>query len=139
LTFSGDGQYLAVAGCDGVLRLWDTTNWQPLPDVIGHAGTIWGLAASPDGRYLASAGSDGLVRMWDLRTRDKPRELRGHTDAVWGVAFRPDGRRLASVGRDGTVCIWDLDLLRQRWDRGGEGSSGRRGPVPGAGVLPSDP
>jgi WD40 repeat protein/serine/threonine protein kinase len=107
LTFSGDGQYLAVAGVDGVLRLWDTTNWQLLPELIGHAGPLWGVAGSPDGRYLASAGSDGTVRVWDLRTRGKPRELHGHTDAVWGVAFRPDGRRLASVGRDRTVLIWE--------------------------------
>jgi WD40 repeat protein/serine/threonine protein kinase len=111
VTFSGDGRYLAAAGCDGVLRLWDTTSWRRLPDLVGHAGTIWGLAGSPDGRYLASAGTDGTVRLWDLRTRDEVRVLRGHKDAVWAVAFSPDGRRLASAGRDRTMRIWDVGFL----------------------------
>ena len=112
LTFSGDGRYLAAAGIDSALKLWDTSTWQPLPDLPGHAGAVWDLAASPDGRFLGSAGSDGTIRLWDLRNRTERQVLRGHIDTVSGVAFSPDGRRLASAGRDRTLRIGDVRSLQ---------------------------
>ncbi len=108
LTFSGDGRYLASAGMDNAMKLWDTATWQPLPDLPVPSGAIWDLAASPDGRHLASAGSDGTIRLWDLRKRTEQGALRGHTDTVSGIAFSPDGCRLASAGRDRTVRIWNV-------------------------------
>jgi WD40 repeat protein len=111
LGFSGDGRYLVAGSIEGALYLWDTENWQQLPNLLGHAGPVWGLAASPDGRHLASAGSDGTIRIWDLHKRAEVHVLRGHTDAVWGVAFSPDGQRLASAGRDKTVRIWEVSVL----------------------------
>jgi WD40 repeat protein/serine/threonine protein kinase len=139
VAFSSDGQYLAAAGLDGRVRLWETASWQRLPDLTGHAGPVWGLAASPDGRHLASAGNDGTVRLWDLRTRTEVQALGGHTDAVWAVAFRPDGRRLASASRDRTVRIWDVDYPEER-RHGGPGDAKEAadggGHAAGAGSLP---
>jgi WD40 repeat protein len=126
VAYSGDGRYLVSASTVGPLHVWDTAGWQPLPDLKGHAGPVWGLAASPDGRHLASAGSDGTVRLWDVHERTEVFVLRGHTDAVWGVAFSPDGRRLASAGRDQTVRIWDVRFLAEQPRRGPAGAKAER-------------
>jgi eukaryotic-like serine/threonine-protein kinase len=70
MTFSPDGQTLAVGSPDGTIALWSlATPREPklryrLP---GHRGTTTTLAFDREGRRLASAGTDALVEVWDLR------------------------------------------------------------------------
>ena len=72
---SPDGDTLASAGDDGVVRLWGSRDGTPLGEMHSHDGTIWGVAFSPDARTLASAGSDGKVRLWNMRSRKPEGQL----------------------------------------------------------------
>ena len=65
LTFSPDGQLVAAAYSDHVIRLWALAAPQaPLAALPGHTDRITSLAFSPDGRVLASSSWDGTVREW---------------------------------------------------------------------------
>ena len=53
---SPDGHWLATAGRDGDVRLWDLTAVDPSANPIlleGHTGPIDAMAFSPDTRWLA--------------------------------------------------------------------------------------
>jgi WD40 repeat protein len=75
--------------------------------LVGHDGTVWGVAFSPDGRMLATASGDERARLWDPATGERLRTLAGHADAVLGVAFSPDGRMLATASGDNTARLWN--------------------------------
>lgn len=108
LAFSPDGQLLATASSDKIIRLWQTQGWDYLRALSGHTDDINALAFSPDGRRLASGAADLTVRLWDVGTGQPLSVLTGHTNRVNTVAFAPDGSLLASGATDNAVRVWDL-------------------------------
>lgn len=66
LAFSPDGAWLAAAGGDGSVRLWQGEGGSTPQVFPGHTGGATSLAFSPDGCWLASGGLDAAVRFWKL-------------------------------------------------------------------------
>jgi hypothetical protein len=76
LMVAPDGAWLASAGDDATVRIWDPRTGQPLHTLTHHTfatfnrwpSGVRALAVAPNGAWLASAGSDATVRIWDPRT-----------------------------------------------------------------------
>jgi len=120
LTFSPDGETLAVSDCDrieiaatcleGAIRFWDFIDGTFTDRYLGHAGIIWSLDYSPRGELLASGSQDNTIILWDTETgQPVGQRLTNHGGPVRRVAFSHDGEMLASGGFDNLVFLWDVD------------------------------
>jgi WD40 repeat protein/serine/threonine protein kinase len=109
VVFSPDGQRLASAGRDGMIRIRDAnpaSRGQELR-TLRHDDEVWSVAFSPGGQQIASTCFERTARLWDAATgavlHRLPLSSQGYL-----VAFSRDGQRLASISRDKTAQIWDV-------------------------------
>ncbi len=108
LAWSPDGKYIASAGHDKVIHIWDTTTGEVIHSYHGHTGIIWNLAWSPDSRSLISAGADEIVQIWEATTGYPLTSYTEHRGTIRAVAWSPKASQVASAGDDKTVKVWDL-------------------------------
>jgi WD40 repeat protein len=115
VTFSPDGDWMASAGYNTPIELWDVETWQVAQTFEGHTDRVFGIAFSPDSTRLASGSgmgpsdvSDFTVRLWDVESGRERHVLQGHRGDVHAVAFSPDGTLIASASIDYTVRLWDV-------------------------------
>ena len=129
MTVAPDGRWLATgggdieiranhgpAGCEThvrggrekVVRIWDTTTWQPAADLPDQAHPRAWSAWSPDGRRIFTGGSEQTtVRVWDTGTWTELRSLSDNSLEREALAVAPNGRTMATGGEDGVLRVWD--------------------------------
>jgi eukaryotic-like serine/threonine-protein kinase len=116
LAYSADGRFLASAGHDGHIRLWNGTGGQVavnLPSEEDSSAVVF----STDNRLVAAAlghpGGPGEVHVWSLDDTSKVRHSFKHTAAVLALALQPQGTLVATACEDKQVRLFDLTTSRE--------------------------
>jgi WD40 repeat protein/serine/threonine protein kinase len=116
IALSPTGDRLATGGHEGVVRVWNTSDWSStgIAVRVHEQGQteVQSIAFSPDGTILASASSRGVLRLWDSATGasigDPIVTPRSSRNRFQSVAFGPDGRLLAWTATDAQVRLLDV-------------------------------
>ena len=91
-----DGTWLASAGQDATVRIWDPATGAQRHTLTGHTNQVTQLVVAPDGTWLASAGRDATLRVWGPVTGQPVAAIRTTTPLIsltWtrsGLAARGD-------------------------------------------------
>jgi WD40 repeat protein len=109
VAISPDGKFVASAGVDNKVKLWNVADGSLVATLSGHYDGINALAFSPNGQWLASAGQDRNIKLWKVADGSLIRTL-ASTEFILSVGFSPDNQWLASGGGYSTnaLKLWRL-------------------------------
>jgi WD40 repeat protein len=106
------GQWLATAGDDHLVRVWNLTDGKLLQKLNAHTDWVRAIDYSPTGQVLASAGNDRQIIFWDAATGTKIDSFAVHEAAIAAIRFSHDGKLLAAVGFEEAVYLYDVATRR---------------------------
>ncbi|KAG9540193.1 WD40 repeat-like protein, partial [Aureobasidium melanogenum] len=133
MQFSRDGRYLAAAGQDKIIRVWEVIRTsedrkshaeesdinhrprlsapvfrqEPIQEYEGHTSTILDLSWSKN-NFLLSSSMDKNVRLWHV-SRDECLCTFKHSDFVTSIAFHPKDDRFFLAGSlDSKLRLWSI-------------------------------
>ncbi len=115
MSFTGDGDRIVSACCDGIVRIWDARfKTEAKEEIDGHSDWVCGFANSRDGTLVSSTSRDETVRLWNAHTGDEiGPPLEGHSGRVNCASFSPDGRRVVYGSSDEALRLWDAETHTQ--------------------------
>src|SRR5262249_48286276 len=112
VAFSSDDRYLASAGADGKVTVWDVATRTTVRSWVAHTnGFGFCVAFDPtDSARLVSAGADNPVKLWDWNSTNLVQSWPIGFSFQWGmanaVAFSPNGQHIAASVGLGAVTVW---------------------------------
>ena len=107
VSFDADGDTVAMAVEDGLVRLWDLPSRSIKTTVNAHRGAAWVASFAHTGDTFATAGDDGLVKLWSP-DKSEPLMVFEHPNAVRGLAFAADDQTLFAGDREGNLRRWSV-------------------------------
>lgn len=122
IALSPDGKYLAGAGAEGTLYLFDVKNNYEVRQVYKNAsalingkqspGTLSSVAFSKDGKRLVIGDVNGRLKMFLMdNLSTPPRVLSGHKASIEQIVFSNKSNFMATASNDKTVRLWNLEKL----------------------------
>ncbi|KAK8588435.1 hypothetical protein V6N13_087359 [Hibiscus sabdariffa] len=120
--FSSDGKFLASAGHDKKVVLWNMDTLQTESSPEEHKLVITDVRFRPNSTQLATASVDKSVRMWDAANPSYCVQVyNGHSSPVMSLDFHPKKTDLfCFCDNDNEICYWNLNtFLCTRMSKGG--------------------
>ncbi|KAJ0615635.1 putative transcription factor WD40-like family [Helianthus annuus] len=105
LAVTSDGRYLASAGFDRDIHLWDTRTRRHIQAFSGHKGPISCLTFRQGTSELFSGLYDRTIKIWNTEDRSYVTTLFGHQSHVLSIdCLRKE--RVLTAARDRTMHLW---------------------------------
>ena len=117
--FSADGQFLATAGQEGKVKIWqlveNSETFARIATLDGGKAWIDSLAWNPQQNLLAFA-LNRQIKIWDSHSQKILISLDFEDSSIFSLAWHPQGNLLAASGHGG-VKIWHSSDWKQKPDQ----------------------
>ncbi|KAL5725663.1 hypothetical protein ACHQM5_008782 [Ranunculus cassubicifolius] len=107
LSWSPDGNYLAVPGLKGDVVIYDRDTAEKLFSIKGqHMEPVCYVCWSPNGKYIATSGLDKQVLIWNFDEREDI-DRQKFDYQISCMAWKPNGNALAVIDVMGRYGVWE--------------------------------
>lgn len=103
MDWSPDGRFIALAGPDLHVRVWEVLAARTARTLFGHEQPVTDVAFSRS-NVLASSSRDGAILVWDVESRQSTAVLPGVVGGTARLVWSADGKRLAAWAPRGAAA-----------------------------------
>lgn len=107
ITISEDGEFIAICGQDGYIRILETEYFNQKAEFKAHEDGVNCALFSKD--LLYTGGKDAHIRKWNWREEKQLLEVPAHNYAVYDIEFIDNGQKMVSVSFDKSIKIWNTE------------------------------
>ncbi|KAH0794193.1 Transcriptional repressor tup12-related protein [Histomonas meleagridis] len=110
VVFSADGKWVISGGYDGVINVWDTSNFSQVKRLVHgngqNDGIIVRIATTPEVPFYAVGFHNGKIGIYS-DTFDQPMtSFPGHQQQLLCIAVSPFDDTIATVAQDNALKVW---------------------------------
>jgi WD40 repeat protein len=109
VTFSSDGEMLASADANGIVKVWRVRDGALLYTLEAHTKAVTDVTFSPDGQHLVTGGKDGFVKLWLAKSGTFTQNILDDPGWVKSMIYSPNGEMLAVSMNEYRVLIIRLE------------------------------
>ena len=104
--FSPDGTRVVVSGADGMVRVFEPSQWKEVHAWDALQSEVNGVDFSSDGQLVATAGDDGSIAVWDEASGQILSRFHAHEGHAFQALFA-DSETLVTCGEEPIIKIWN--------------------------------
>jgi WD40 repeat protein len=108
MVVSDDGRFLASAGNNKVIKIWEIATTQEYRTISGTAGRTVQLSFSQDNIHLAGTTTNDELNVWNVLTGEEVFEA-GCSGNTRGLEFFDEGKKLAFIDDDGHPAVLNIE------------------------------
>jgi WD40 repeat protein len=103
MALSGDGGFLATAGGDKMVRLWEMISQKEVGRIEAHADAVLGLALNTNATQVLTVSSDKQMKLWDVETGLSAVTIGPRAYGFTAAAWSEDGKTAVATSDKGHV------------------------------------
>jgi WD40 repeat protein len=104
------GEYFAVCGQDGMIRIFETQFFNELYSFKAHDGGATAVLFHPtQPGQIFTGGKDAFLRLWDFKTGELISAVPAHNFVIYDLLAMNNGKTLLTGSRDKTIKIFNLE------------------------------
>ncbi|CAD7937975.1 unnamed protein product [Amoebophrya sp. A25] len=119
------GLFMASAGLDGRVRLWNLRTGSLRYDLLAHDGggvtcLKWADSAHGFGAYFVTGSLDWTAKLWSAQSGQCLQQFSGHSDAILSLDIlhphltRPHELLILSASDDATAKLWEWSSPKKK-------------------------
>ncbi len=105
IALSPDGERLATAGNDKLLKIWEWASHKQIAQ-LEHGGALFGVGFNTNGTEVLAIDADKQLKVWDIKTRERVVGVNGKKQGFTAVAWSGDGRVIVAAADDGRLLAY---------------------------------
>ena len=109
VAWRADGQQLATAGADNVVKVWDYASGEQRKTIEGFGKEVTAIqfiGSTP--RTIVSSGDHNLTLL-STENGNHEKSYGGANDFLYSLGVTPDGTLVAAGGQDGVLRVWNVE------------------------------
>ncbi|CAD8201127.1 unnamed protein product [Paramecium pentaurelia] len=109
INYLQNGQLMISSGYDGLIKLWNSNNYELIREFIGHSKNwVWSISISQNQELFGSICNDYTIKIWDIKQNKPLLTLQNENNGAPGSEIILKQNQFVIATSTQSIKIWKL-------------------------------